>query len=118
MDTNSKTAIELFRRAQRLKEQGKLNKGFGIGPASTMPRVRLRSHVDLTKADASCERCSGSGVSGYEQAGEERIQVICVCVSRGGGVKPDKLDAVLRGETRQQRRYREQCEAKARRKRD
>ena len=118
MDTNSKAALELFRRAQRLKEQGKLNKGFGIGPVSTMPRVRLSTDVDLTKADVSCERCSGSGVSGYELVGEEQIKIICVCVGRNGGVKPDKLNTVLRGESRQQRRYRERCEAKAQRKRD
>lgn len=100
MDKNSKAALELYQRAEALKAQGKLDHGFGIGPQGTMPRVRLASDVDVSKADKNCERCSGSGFSGFEIAAGERIPIVCRCVSRGGGIKSDRLDKVMRVEAR------------------
>lgn len=65
------------------------------------PRVRLAAHIDTTKAKTSCKRCAGRGVVGYRRAdlgdgnGEQKIPIICRCVSRAGGVKPDELDRIL-----------------------
>lgn len=65
------------------------------------PRVRLAKHIDLTKAKPGCKRCGGRGIRGYKTAdlgdgeGEQRIPIICRCVSRAGGVQPDELDRIL-----------------------
>jgi hypothetical protein len=65
------------------------------------PRVRLAAHVDTSKAKTGCGHCHGRGVVGYKRAdlgdgnGEQRIPVICRCVSKAGGVKPDELDRIL-----------------------
>jgi len=64
------------------------------------PRVRLASHIDTSKAKPGCGHCHGRGIVGYKRAdlgdgnGEQRIPVICRCVSRAGGVKPDELDRI------------------------
>lgn len=65
------------------------------------PRVRLAKHIDLTKAKPGCKRCNGRGITGYKTAdlgdgeGEQKIPVICRCVTRNEGVAPDELDRVL-----------------------
>ena len=64
------------------------------------PRVRLAKNVDLTKAKPGCKRCNGRGVTGHRLAdlgdgkGEQKIPIICRCVSRNDGVKPDELDRI------------------------
>jgi len=66
------------------------------------PRVRLAKSVDLSKAKDGCKRCNGRGITGYKTAdlgdgdGEQKIPIICRCVSRNGGVKPDELDRILK----------------------
>ncbi len=64
------------------------------------PRVRLAKHIDMSKADKGCKRCNGRGIRGYKQfkmpGGKmQRAPVICRCVSRAGGVKPDALDGII-----------------------
>ena len=97
MTTNSdKQAIAMFRRAKAEREQRALNFSVeGVSPG-VLPRVRLATSVDLTKHDPNCERCDG-GVRGHEVVEGEKIPIVCVCVSRGGGVARDKLDDVLDG---------------------
>jgi hypothetical protein len=64
-------------------------------------RVRLASHIDMAKAKPWCRKCSGRGIVGYRTAdlgdgeGEQKIPIICRCVSRAGGVQPDELDRIL-----------------------
>lgn len=63
------------------------------------PRMRLKKHIDFGRAVAGCKRCHGRGVVGYrsvEIEGETvRAAVVCRCVSRNGGVTPDKMDEIL-----------------------
>ncbi len=65
------------------------------------PRIRLAKNIDLTKAKPGCKRCNGDGIRGYKTAdlgdgkGDTRIPIICRCVSRNGGVKPDELDRIM-----------------------
>jgi len=71
------------------------------------PRVRLATSIDLSKAKPGCKRCHGSGVVGHKVAdlgdgeGEQKIPIICRCVSRNKGVKPDELDRILAEAKRQ-----------------
>lgn len=71
------------------------------------PRVRLAKHIDLSKAKPGCKRCNGRGIVAYRTAdlddgeGPRKIPVICRCVSRNDGVKPDELDRIL-AEAKQQ----------------
>lgn len=66
------------------------------------PRVRLSSNIDLSKAKPGCNRCNGNGITGYKTAdlqdggGEQKIPIVCRCVSRNGGVKTDELDRILK----------------------
>jgi hypothetical protein len=54
--------------------------------------------IDLTKAEADCVHCGGSGRRGVqvvksEDTGETlHIPVVCRCVKRNGGVAKDLLD--------------------------
>lgn len=64
------------------------------------PRLRLRTTIDFTKADANCTHCNGTGVAGHRaiedhEGNAVRAPIVCRCVSRNGGVTPDKLDALL-----------------------
>ena len=64
------------------------------------PRVRLAKSIDLSKAKSGCGRCHGRGIVGYKTAdlgdgdGEQKIPIICRCVSRNDGVAPDELDRI------------------------
>jgi len=64
------------------------------------PRLRLMSKVDLTKSDKSCNNCFGTGIAGYKtiedhEGSTVKAPIICKCVSRNGGIEPDKLDKIL-----------------------
>lgn len=63
------------------------------------PRLRSRITVDLTKADAACSRCAGTGRIGQRTLQVEGqdlvVDVICRCVTANGGVAKDKLDEIL-----------------------
>ena len=65
---------------------------------STDPRTG-KPTVDLSKADADCERCEGTGLRGTYKVVmdgvEEMAPVICVCVSENGGVRRDALDRMV-----------------------
>lgn len=56
---------------------------------------RAASDVDLTLADAACERCKGVGITGHLLKEDTRIPIVCRCVSRNGGVLPRPLDSVI-----------------------
>lgn len=66
------------------------------------PRLRLRSDIDLTKADPECKGCKGTGIKGSrwiddpENDGQKtEVPVICRCVIMAGGVQKDPLDEIL-----------------------
>lgn len=69
------------------------------------PRLRLAKHINLGQADATCNRCGGTGVVRYENVDDKgstiRVPVICRCVSRNGGVQKDQLDRALEDVQRQ-----------------
>lgn len=66
-----------------------------------VPRLRLASHIDMSKADPNCDRCGGSGIVGTKDVdlgppeGVKPVPVICRCVSRAGGVQSDMFDRIL-----------------------
>jgi len=93
---SDKRAIAMFQRAKAEREQRALNFEVGDGSPGVLPRVRLATSVDLSKHDPNCDRCDG-GVRGYEVVDGDQIPIVCVCVSRGGGVERDKLDDLLDG---------------------
>jgi hypothetical protein len=66
--------------------------------AATDPRTG-KPTVDLSKADADCERCDGTGLRGTHKVVldgvTEMAPVICVCVSENGGVRRDALDRMV-----------------------
>lgn len=64
----------------------------------TPPRLRLTSTIDLSKAKPGCKRCNGNGVVGYKTIPEqeEKVPVICRCVTRRGGVGEDALDKIAK----------------------
>ena len=69
-------------------------------PEQQAPRLRLRSKIDFTKASPSCDHCNGTGIVGHREVEDHegnavRAPIVCRCVSRNGGVLPDKLDALL-----------------------
>jgi hypothetical protein len=51
--------------------------------------MRYAEDVDLTKAKPSCKRCHGVGITGHLLKDDQRIPVVCRCVVREGGVRPD-----------------------------
>lgn len=118
MTTRSdKAALALFEQAKAQRDAGTLDAAeFALGVPGTLPRVRLAQQVNLEAHDPDCERCSG-GIRGYEQVGDERVPIVCVCVSRGGGVEPDKFDKLHAGPEQQQgnRAARRAARARARR---
>lgn len=75
-------------------------------PPEQPPRLRLSKHIDLTKANPDCKRCHGKGVIGHKRlrldeidggdGSEERVPIICRCITRRGGVKEDALDQICR----------------------
>lgn len=66
--------------------------------AATDPRTG-KPTVDLSKADADCKRCEGTGLRGTHKVVLEGVEyqapVICVCVSENGGVRRDALDRMV-----------------------
>lgn len=117
MVASDKQAVELFQQAKAEREQRALNFALPDGSPDTMPRVRLATDVDVTKADPACELCEGKGVKGHEVVGDDRIPIVCRCVARRGGVKPDKLDQVFDGKAMKPNRSQRRAAA-ARRRRD
>ena len=73
----------MFREMKRKRDAGELPELAAVESAAL--RIRLPRDIDLSKHDPDCGRCEG-GVLRYEQAGAERIPVVCRCVTRGGGV--------------------------------
>lgn len=68
--------------------------------AKLVPRFRLASTVDLSKADPRCDRCGGRGILDLRRLdvpgdGPTDVPVICRCVTRRGGLLPDLLDRAL-----------------------
>ena len=63
------------------------------------PRLRLSDHVDLGKANRACDRCNGGGIVRFEEIDDKNkklnVPVICRCVSRNGGIKPDMFDKMI-----------------------
>lgn len=119
MKASDKRAIALFKQAKAEREQRALKNSFSMaaGSPGVLPRVRLASQVDVSKADPSCELCDGKGVRGHEIVGQDQIPIICRCVSRGGGVAPDQLDRLLDGkENKVNRANRRAAAARRRRK--
>jgi hypothetical protein len=84
-------ALELFERMASNREEHQA----GISVDAVPLRVRLATDVDLSLASDDCPRCEGRGVVRFEQAGNQRVPVVCGCVSRNGGVSEDRLDQVL-----------------------
>lgn len=95
MDSNSKLALDIFKRAKAAKARGK-EQGLSVDVAPM--RVRLATQIDFSKAKPSCKRCHGTGVSHYRTEARERIGVVCSCVVKAGGVADDKFDRFARGE--------------------
>ncbi len=99
LDQNSQRALDVYRKAVKAKKTGKLPAGFQANIAPI--RVRLEKDVDRSKAGPSCKRCLGTGllgvklIPGNRGCEPNRIPIICRCVARNGGVKPDKLDSLL-----------------------
>jgi hypothetical protein len=66
-------------------------------PAVRPPRLRSADDIDLTRAKPSCRRCHGRGITGYRTVDNEiKVAIVCRCVTRNGGVKPDALDGILK----------------------
>jgi hypothetical protein len=95
LDRNSQAALDRFNRAKAARERGQ-DRGLQIPVAAV--RVRLAKDVDLSKADPSCKRCLGTGslgtkvIPGNRGCEPTRIPLVCRCVARGGGVRPDRID--------------------------
>ncbi len=83
------------------KEKGKLKStpfnDKNPAPTATPPRVRAFDDVDFSKARPNCKRCKGTGILHYQivPGTDERIPVICKCLTRNGGLKKDQLDRIL-----------------------
>lgn len=92
---NDREALALFKQAKKLKDEGKLPGNIGIDVAPM--RVRLAQDVDLSKATKKCKHCHGTGIVGYRVVQEDRIPIICRCVSRAGGVRKDAFDKMTEG---------------------
>lgn len=67
-----------------------------------IPRLRLATDIDLSKAKKSCKGCGGSGIKENRiiedpenPGGKRTVPVICKCISRRGGVKKDQLDRIM-----------------------
>lgn len=82
------------------------------------PRVRLAKDIDLSMAKPGCKHCGGppkkpgdrGGIVGFKVIDvpdangkiiKQEVPIICRCVTRRGGVKPDLLDEFMR-KTKQQ----------------
>ena len=69
-------------------------------PTKQAPRVRLARDIDFSKAKSGCKHCAGRGIVGYkdiptEDGKVERAAIVCRCVSRNQGVKPDGFDKMM-----------------------
>ena len=117
MRDSDKRALAMFEQARAAKAQADLKFELSGAAPATMPRVRLASDVDPSKADPDCEACGGEGVKGFEDIGGERVPVICRCVAAGGGVKPDKLDQMMSGQAQPVNRAQRRAMAARRRRR-
>lgn len=67
-------------------------------PEQAPPRLRSINDIDLGRAKKGCKNCHGRGISGWKnmddptEAGKKlRVGVVCHCVTRRGGVRPDSL---------------------------
>jgi hypothetical protein len=51
--------------------------------------IRAAGEVDLGRAKPGCRRCNGRGVHGYvtDKQTQARVPIICLCVTRNGGVR-------------------------------
>jgi len=74
----------------------KIKRKKGAAGAPPPQEVRMVDTIDYTKADKNCQRCKGTGISGFVQPNEDlrkagvdyEVPVTCACVTAGGGV-PD-----------------------------
>ena len=59
------------------------------------PIVRPASDVDISCAKPGCRHCGGRGIVAYRTIKEERIPIVCRCVTRRNGLKDNALDRTL-----------------------
>jgi hypothetical protein len=99
---NDRDALRVYRSLCEQRAAGTLPAVAALGGETLrLPRVRLAGDVDLTVADSTCAACGGQGIAGSrtlsDSSGEVRVPVVCGCVIRGGGLRPDALDLIHGG---------------------
>ena len=99
---NDREALRLYRSLCEQRAAGTLPAAASLGGETLrLPRVRLTGDVDLSVAEPDCSRCDGRGIAGHRVLGdasdEVRVPVVCGCVVRRGGVRPDALDRMQGG---------------------
>lgn len=103
LTSNDREALRVYRSLEAQRRAGTLPAAASLsGATMRLPRVRLASDVDLSKAKPSCAGCHGTGIAGHrvlkgDDAGEVRVPVVCGCVLRRGGVRQDALDRMQGG---------------------
>lgn len=116
-------AIELFEKLQAMNE---VSKEEGIATRAKLafdPKTGQRTY-DLGKADPTCSRCGGGGITGamdvYTDDGKQRAPIICICVAKNGGLKKDmfdrNIDKLRRHLEKQAKRQKRAAKKKRRRK--
>ena len=99
---NDRDALRVYRSLCAERAAGTLPAAASLGGETLrLPRVRLAGDVDFSVAEPDCCLCSGRGITGHRVLGdasdEVRVPVVCGCVVRRGGVRPDALDRMQEG---------------------